>query len=114
MDLPDTPEAIKAAIRDTSSRKQKVELTLSQVHELENTIARLIQDTCDNKLKRALQRVDNELINVQVHYTDGNDDPPSALQLAMSPDSLSRGALVRQMLTQMLQACLPQKRKDKQ
>jgi len=107
MDLPQTPETIKVAIRETSPRKHKVELTLSQVHTLENTLARLLQDTSGPKLQRALQRIDGELMNIQVHYTDGNDDPPSALQLAACPDSLSRGALVRQLLTQMLQARLP-------
>lgn len=110
MDLPQTPETIKVAIRETSPRKQKVELTLSQVHALENALARLLHDTSDQKLKRALQRIDGELMNIQVHYTDGNDDPPSALQLAACPDSLSRGALVRQLLTQMLQARLPTKK----
>lgn len=115
MDLPKTPEAIKAAIRDTSPRKQKVDLMLSQVHELENAVARLIHDASDNALKRALQRVDSELMNIQVHYTDGNDDLPSALKLAVCPDSLSRGALVRQMLTQMLQSRLQEnKSKGKQ
>jgi hypothetical protein len=110
MDLAETTAAVKAAIRNTPARQQKVELTLREVNELENAVARLIHDTSDNILKRALQRVDGELMNIQVHYTDGNDDPPSAIKLAMCPESLSRGALVRQMLNQLLQARLPAKK----
>ena len=108
--LPETPKAIKDIIRDTPPRKQKLELTLSQVHELENIVARLIPESSDAKLKRALQRIDGELINVQVHYTDGNDAPPSGIKWITQPNSLSRGALVRQLITQMLQSRLPQKK----
>jgi len=108
-ELPETPKAIKSIIRDTPPRKQKLALTLSQVHELENIVARLIPESSDAKLKRALQRIDGELINVQVHYTDGNDAPPSGLKWITQPNSLSRGALVRQLITQMLQSRLPQK-----
>jgi len=110
LQLPEIPKAIKSLIQNTPARKQKVEMVLTQVHELENAIADVIQKTSDRRLKRLLQLIDGALIDVQVHYTDGNDTLPSDLKLALQPHSLSRGALVRQMLTQMVQSRLPKEK----
>lgn len=104
LEMPELGQSIAACVRDTPARKQKVELTLGQINELENTVARAIQQTADRKAKRKLQLLDGELINMQIKYTVGNDSQSLGPQVFVTPSDISRGALVRKLLAEMLEA----------
>jgi len=104
LEMPELNESIAACVRGTPARKQKVEMTLGQINELENTVAQTVQQTTDKKTKRKLQRLDGELINMQVKYTVQDDSKPLGPQVFVSPDKISRGAVVRKLLAEMLEA----------
>lgn len=110
LDMRGVNESIAACVRDTSARQQKAELTLGQINELENAVARIIQQTTDRKAKRKLQILDGELINMQVKYTVQDDSESSGPQMFASPSDMSRGALVRKLLAEMLEARRPKDR----
>jgi hypothetical protein len=97
-------ESILVQVRNTPPNRQKVELTLSQITELENIIAKIIPQTSDKKTKRKLQLLDGELINMQVKYTVQDDSKPLGPQVFTSPNNLSRGEIVRRLLVEMLRA----------
>jgi len=104
LEMPELNLSIAACVRDTPAHKQKVELTLGQINELENAVAQTMQQTTDRKTKRKLQRLDGELVNMQVKYTVQDDSKPLGPQVFVSPDKISRGAVVRKLLAEMLEA----------
>lgn len=97
-------ESILAQVRNTPPNKQKVELTLGQINELENVVAKTIQQTTDKKTKRKLQLLDGESISIQVKYTVQDDSKPLGPRVFTSPNNLSRGEIARRLLAEMLQA----------
>jgi len=102
--LRELSEGILMQVRDTPPRKQKVDFTLSQINEIENSVAKTIQETSDRKRKRKLQLLDGELVNMQVKYTAEDDSKYLGPQVFTTPNNVSRGAIVRKLLVEMLGA----------
>ena len=79
---------------------QTVALTLRQVTMLENLVASVAKTCTDEQLVHKWRDIENHLIDVQVHYTDGSE--PS-LEEALAGQPISQGALMRQTLMRMME-----------
>ena len=97
------PDQIKQALRQMPPGRRKVEFTLRQVNEMENGVAQAIRQCQDNKAKRRWEAIDSKLIEIQTHYVT-DDRPQDSLMRGASGEPPSRGAMVREMLTRMLEA----------
>jgi len=100
--LPSMKADIAAPIK-WAHEKKNVKLTLRQINELENIVATAVQQAADKKTKNQLTAIDQSLIAVQIKYTD-KDDSASQISPSLSPDQCSRGEIIRNLMTNIMNA----------
>jgi hypothetical protein len=107
--LADLDDAIKDQIRLVQP-KQRLELTLRQINEIECALSRAMADMSDDKARRLWLSLDGKFLGIQTRHVR-SDGPENSLGQILTGEPVSRGAAVREALIKMIEARRPKRKR---